>query len=299
MSGNFFDFLNNKNCFKLILGANNQDTVSVIEIADIYYKAGCRFFDISLSKEIFNALNDKYKDIFICISVGVSDDIHFSKCEIISDKCIKCEKCFDVCIQNAINKDFKIQKEKCVGCNKCKVVCSQNAIENYQCNRRWDFELLNQAPCVELHISTRNKDEIYSKFKLLSENYNGVISICLNRKMLSDSEIIEVLSEMLKINNKNIIIQADGNPMSGGCDDYNTTLQAVACGDLIRKNFKNIQLFLSGGTNSNTAKLAKIFGVDITGVSIGSYARKILNNQNSMQDKINSARCLIESVTNV
>ena len=298
MNNKFLDFLNKKNCFKLILGANNQDIKAIDELVEVYYKAGCRFFDISASSDIFNILNNKYNDIFICISIGVSDDMHFSKCKINNDKCTKCKKCFDVCIQNAIDKDFKIQNEKCIGCNKCKNLCPNNAIENYFSQNDWDFELLNKAPCAELHISTNNKQEIYSKFKMLHENYNGIISICLNRKMLSDNEIKETVFNLLSIN-KNIIIQADGNPMSGGCDDYNTTLQAIACGDFIRKNFRDIPLFLSGGTNSNTAKLAKMLDVEITGVSIGSYARHIVNIQNSMQDKINSAKNLIESVSNV
>ena len=38
-----------------------------------------------------------------------------------------------------------------------------------------------------------------------------------------------------------MIIQADGYPMSGGEDDYNTTLQAVATADVINKAF-NMEL---------------------------------------------------------
>ena len=38
-----------------------------------------------------------------------------------------------------------------------------------------------------------------------------------------------------------LIIQADGYPMSGGEDDYNTTLQAVATADVINKAF-NMEL---------------------------------------------------------
>ena len=40
-----------------------------------------------------------------------------------------------------------------------------------------------------------------------------------------------------KISNKKLIIQADGYPMSGGENDFNSTLQAVACADVINKKF--------------------------------------------------------------
>ena len=40
---------------------------------------------------------------------------------------------------------------------------------------------------------------------------------------------------MLEICPDRMIVQADGIPMAGGEDDYRTTLQAVACADIVDK----------------------------------------------------------------
>jgi acetylornithine deacetylase/succinyl-diaminopimelate desuccinylase-like protein len=45
------------------------------------------------------------------------------------------------------------------------------------------------------------------------------------------------IDEARKISGDKIMVQADGYPMSGGEDDYNTTLQAVSCADVINKKF--------------------------------------------------------------
>jgi flagellar basal body rod protein FlgG len=41
----------------------------------------------------------------------------------------------------------------------------------------------------------------------------------------------------IKISGDKLMIQADGYPMSGGEDNYNTTLQAISCADVINKKF--------------------------------------------------------------
>jgi hypothetical protein len=101
-----------------------------------------------------------------------------------------------------------------------------------------------------------------------------------------------------------LIIQSDGYPMSGGEDDFNTTLQAIATADVLNKRFnmklrksKNVLIYkkknevnqlLSGGTNSLTAVLADQVGVKFQGVSLGTFARKIVkevvDNENFYND---------------
>ena len=55
------------------------------------------------------------------------------------------------------------------------------------------------------------------------------MSICIDRSKLSNDKLLQRLNKMLE--NRipySTIIQADGAPMSGGENDYKTTLQAVA-----------------------------------------------------------------------
>ena len=96
------------------------------------------------------------------------------------------------------------------------------------------------------------------------------------------------------------IIQADGAPMSGGKDDFRTTLQAVATAELLQKENLPVFTILSGGTNSKTAQLAKQCDIEITGVAIGSYARYIVKDylcdKISFDEAVKIAKDLVNSI---
>jgi uncharacterized oligopeptide transporter (OPT) family protein len=93
--------------------------------------------------------------------------------------------------------------------------------------------------------------------------------------------------------------------MSGGSDDYKTTLQAVAMAEVIQNADLPVYIMLSGGTNSKTAELAKMCGINYWGIAIGSWARKIVKqytlkedfweDKNAQEKAIMVARGLIES----
>lgn len=92
------------------------------------------------------------------------------------------------------------------------------------------------------------------------------------------------------------MIQADGTPMSGGKDDFNSTLQAVATADIINKSEITPYLFMSGGTNAKTSELAYQCGVDFCGIAVGSYARKIIKDYTNENEALEAAKNLVESV---
>ena len=138
--------------------------------------------------------------------------------------------------------------------------------------------------CIEFHIISDNIEEINEKWNYLLQNYNGILSICADRSIFSDNILINQLKNMISKNPDNIMIQADGAPMSGGKNDYKTTLQAVAAADIVLKSGISVPVIISGGTNSKSAKLAKLCKVDISGVAIGSYARKIVKKYIEKED---------------
>lgn len=128
---------------------------------------------------------------------------------------------------------------------------------------------------------------------MISEvNPNGHISMCLDRLHLSNFALENRVQKAMDIAGNRLIIQSDGYPMSGGEDDFNTTLQAVSTADVLNKKFnmklrksKNILIYkrrnvvnqlLSGGTNSLTTVLADQVGVKFQGSSLGTFARKIV-----------------------
>ena len=282
------DLFREKRCFKLILGAGNEDLTEIEKLVALYSKAGCNFFDLSAKPEVVEAAKRGLrkagieKDRYLCCSVGIKDDPHVNKVEINSDTCILCGVCTKECPQNAIFqsiKSFEINKARCIGCSRCLRACPTGSIVLH--SEQKDFQevlppVISQGiDCIEFHIS--GKDEINKKWEEINDLYDGVLSICVNRSKFGDDELIKKTKELLKCRKPyTTIIQADGAPMSGGKDDYKTTLQTVACAEIFRKADIPAYIILSGGTNSKSTELAKLCDVEVDGVAIGSYARKIV-----------------------
>lgn len=280
------DILKSKNCFKLVCGAGNEDSDEVEKLVYLYSKAGCNIFDVSANVDVVRAAKRGLKragiveNRFICVSVGIKGDPHVNKATINPEKCRRCMKCFSVCEQRAIKSCF-VDETKCIGCEKCFRVCAYEAVEIV--NKPTDLnkilpEIIAEGiDCIEFHAISDDDKEVIEKWNVINSNFDDVLSICIDRAKLSNEKFVERIKKMLATReNKLTIIQADGAPMSGGIDNYNSTLQAVACADIINKAKIPAYIIISGGTNSKSKELANLCDVDVNGVAIGSYARKIV-----------------------
>lgn len=270
---------------------------------------------------------------FIMSSVGMPGDHHVRKSYIDPDTCIGCNLCIPVCPTNAIPEGFTLSlptfqelggsyenedqskeiviKDLCIGCGKCSNICPKDDIISYRHNAR-ELEILlpkcMDAGCetFELHAAVGEHDITMEEWKLINEinphNYN---SMCLDRLNLGNLNLEYRVQEAVNVAPGRTIIQADGYPMSGGEDDFNTTIQAVACADVINKKFNMrkdpkrktaagkasrsskkayrpfnnphvVPIVLSGGTNSLSRSLSKMCGVRCNGIAIGTFARDIV-----------------------
>lgn len=282
--------------FKLVCGAGNEDPVEVRRLVTVYTLAGASGIDLSANPEIvMSAIEgiERAESIakrwgrtisyrpFITVSVGLAGDPHVRKGKIDPDLCLQCGQCIPACEQEAITDKFVIIEVRCIGCGKCAETCEQAAISFF--NRRRDLSTLIPecisagAEMVELHAVTLDDDAVLADWKLINslvpDNY---ISMCLDRSLLSDRLLMRRIKEAFNIAGERMILQADGAPMSGGSDDFHTTLQAIATADIVEKSKMPVKILASGGTNSRTRELADLCGVTIHGVSIGTFARKIV-----------------------
>ncbi|MFA7657953.1 MAG: LdpA C-terminal domain-containing domain [Candidatus Gastranaerophilaceae bacterium] len=308
--------LEKKNCFKLICGAGNENLDEVEKLVALYAKAGCHFFDLCASEEVLKAaqkgLNfaipkDGQKDYHFCVSIGTKNDIHMQKAKINAKRCVGCGKCIEVCSQGAIRetengkRETEVIERNCIGCMKCQKVCEFGAISftphpifqtlvsrvekspppqggrgNLLTSHLSTLQPFSPA-CIELHASDIDVAEVDEIWNYLNENFDGLLSLCVGRSKLSNEEVLARVKRLAGMRKPyTTIIQADGSPMSGGEDDFKTTLQAVAMAELIQSADLPVYLMLSGGTNSKTAELAKVCGVDFNGIGVGSFARKIV-----------------------
>lgn len=302
MKQNLLKTLDEKKIFKLVLGLGNRDFCEIENLVMIYASVGADMFDINPSREaveavmrgIANAKQDT-QNFYYSISTGISGDTHIQKCSINIEKCKRCGKCVKKCPREAIFWDGKypnVVKEKCIGCRKCddcKAISfteTQNDIEEIVSIAN-EFKL----DCVELHLSSKKIPD--KEIKYIIKNFGGVLSLCLDRTFYSNERLKKLIKKVTKWNNgTDFIIQADGVPMSGGDNTFNSTLQAVATAHLIQDY--GTYILMSGGTNAKTAELAKICGLRYNGVSVGSYARKIISNKEK-NDALILAKELVEA----
>ena len=329
--GLYKDLLKTSSYFKLVCGAGNEDKDEVEYLTFIYTLAGCAGFDVSASPEvvtsakkgIFSAI-EKSKALkikipfvpFITVSVGMPGDHHVRKA-LITDDCVSCNLCIPSCPTDAIPDNLVILDHLCIGCGNCEAVCppAASAIK-YKHNSKELLSILPKcveagADSIELHAGVPDDDSTMQEWKVVSESVpNGMISMCLDRKHLSNNMLLERIIAAHKIADDRLIIQADGIPMSGGTDDFNTTLQAVSIADFINKNlkdkerkFKNLPVLISGGTNSFTGQLARECDVRFNGITIGTHARKIISSNRKKPESlsneelyqaINKAKSLIQ-----
>lgn len=295
------DLLKARECFKLVCGAGNENETEVYNLVKLYAEAGCKFFDLCAKPEIVlaakKALTDcGVTDAYICVSLGIKGDPHVSKALIDYEKCRRCGKCEEICPQRAIH-NFKVRKIDCIGCGKCYKVCRHDAVSFY--SEEKDIKEVLPAlielgiDCIEFHAMGLDEWEIEEKWGYINSVYSGMLSICTSRGKLGDEQMIARIKKMIAGRKPySTIVQADGFPMSGGEDDYKTTLQAVATAEIVQNAGLPVYLLLSGGTNSKTAELARSCGINYHGIAIGSFARKIVKNA---PDPLGAARGLIES----
>ena len=272
--------------FKLVCGAGNEDSESVKRLVYIYAKAGCKLFDLSARKEILDAAKEGatlsgMDDVRYCVSIGIKGDKHISKAKINSSKCIKCANCYRNCPNDAIYDSIIIDDKKCIGCGMCIKKCPTGAIfmteKDVNYKEILPYMVQNGVEFLELHIMGHDKCDLANKWQVINECKPKFASICIDRENFGNKEVLKRIKEMISVREPyTTIVQADGVPMSGGSDDYKTTLQAVAMAEVVQNANLPVYIMLSGGTNSKTAELAKMCGINYWGIAIGSWARKIV-----------------------
>ena len=308
---------NEKRCFKLVCGAGNEDIEEVRRLSTIYTMAGTNVLDLSANVDVVNAakrgIEIAYekasllgKDIkvrpYLNISIGLKGDPHIRKAIIDLKLCTECGECIKACGEReAIKDDFIVIDSRCIGCGDCEKSCEFGAIDYYY--NKANFEKI-LPKCVaagtetmELHAITLDDDGVRNDWKLLNKLIPGnYVSMCLDRALLSNKHLVERVREAYSITGERMIVQADGDPMSGSEDDFNTKLQTIACADIVIKSEIPVMIFLSGGTNNKTGLLAKQCEVGAHGVAIGSYARKIVKKYVTNEEFDNNLDILKEAV---
>lgn len=282
--------------FKLICGAGNEDAEEVYKLCYVYTLAGANAIDMSANVDVVQAavrgVNDAEKILdqyflknyvrpYLTVSIGMPGDNHVRKAKILEENCTECDACIPVCPTDAIPDILTIIEDRCIGCGACGVACQDDAI-GYS-HKEIEIETVLKdcvslgIENVELHAAVIDDDPVLHEWEIVNKiNSDGFNSVCLDRGYLSNHALRKRIEKMLEICPDRMIVQADGIPMAGGKDDFRTTLQAVACADIVDKFSLPVHILLSGGTNSLSVKLSQECSVPYAGVSIGTFARHLV-----------------------
>ena len=282
--------------FKLICGAGNEDAEEVYKLSLVYSLAGTAGIDLSARPEVVAAAQraveeaERLADVFgieeflrpyLTVSVGMAGDPHVRKARILQEACTQCNACIPVCPTEAIPSSLVIIENRCIGCGACAVACQDDAVAYAHKEIEMEDVLLDclaaGAENIELHAAVRDHEPVLKEWELITRLLpRNFVSVCLDRRYLSNHELQVRIERMLECAPERMIVQADGIPMSGGRDDYNTTLQAVATADIVAKTKLPVFILLSGGTNAKTGELAKACRIPFAGLSIGTFARHLV-----------------------
>ena len=287
--------------FKIVCGTGNEDPEEVRRLSTVYTLAGALGIDVSANVDVVRASMQGIDQAFslapslgvelntrpfITVSVGLKGDPHVRKARFLEDQCCDCGICLEHCDQRAIDPGPPVQviTFRCIGCGRCAEVCPADAVEFH--SRRADFQVILPkclaagAENLELHAAIADDDAVLQDWQtIVNVLPNQYVSMCLDRSQLGNNHLIRRIRQAMSLTGNRQIIQADGTPMSGGKDDYNTTLQAIALADIIQKSDLPVKILLSGGTNSKTGELAKLCGLTVHGVSVGTNARNLVRKE--------------------
>ena len=315
------ELLESKKCIKIIAGAGNTNKEYVRRLIETYIRAGVVYFDISADLDIVKTVKGLFKkynvDGALAVSYGISDDPHIRKVEINSELCTGCGLCKTVCEWNALTHEgvhttMKVINDNCIGCGACFPKCGYGAMtmvaKPKQISETLPAIVAEGIDTVEFHVSgLKDVEETYKKWSEISEIYDGMLSLCIDRSKHSDLELRAKIANLTRERDPyTTMIQADGVPMSGTDESAGGTLQAIAICQIVERMGLPLYILMSGGTNEWTSKYAKEFGLHYHGVSFGSCARKLIKkyiedpnfdtDETIQQEAVNKAKAFIDEV---
>lgn len=307
------DILKKRKCFKLVCGAGNEDAVEVEKLVALYAKAGASYFDLSAREDVVEAAfrglrrvipEKKLGDYYLNVSVGIKGDPHVSKSIIDEELCTLCGECKIACTHRAIIEEpesYTVDAVRCIGCGDCIKVCPVDAITSYSKTKPLEKVLPPLVSMgihsIELHAVSEDEEGVREQWQIINECFDGMLSLCIDRSCLSDAQLLNRIKHLIKDRpDYSTIIQADGAPMSGCDDKHETTLQALATAQIVQRANLPIFLMLSGGTNSKTSEMAKLFNLSAHGNALGSYARMIVREYIDRDDFLENEKIFAEAL---
>lgn len=303
---------------KITLGASFNDVEALKKIVFVYSIAGADCFDIGAREVLVSAareaideaqeycitLSKKFVRPHIVCSVDLSYDPHFMKAVITSKEASFDDKIRSVCPTEAILED-RIISNLCIGCGKCIMepypikLVSYSHVEDAA--SVVDSLIAAGADGIEYHIGILPTEAIDKNIATIRKYINKDIAFSIGSGIHNPDKCKKILDHLHKQKIRDVVIQADGKPMSAS-NDYNSSLQSVMLAkELMEYSKKKRYKFffqLSGGTNQYSRRLSMEQGINPHGIGWGTYARQAITDGANIEDEVQKAQGLLYSWRN-
>lgn len=305
--------------FKLICGATFRDYTELSNLATIYTLAGARLVDVAATAEAVEAALAGVRRArrlgsawlpqapvpLVMVSVAAEDDPHGMVARRNDEKCTwTCPSCLHACPHQAIDPEsLAIIEDRCVGCAECVRACPEDALHTEYLAFGDPLDLLWDAGAraLELHVGAGEGVEAWEAPVRKWSEKGGVFSVALNAVQLTPKKAVSIAKKVAKWVDSPILVQADGQPISGEPGEASTVAAIEFASKLIAGGVPHVQA--AGGTNDHTGRLAREREIALAGVGIGSFARKLVRDvrglgdpNGGMSEALSRARRLVASI---
>lgn len=275
-----------------------RDASKIETLATLYALAGASLFDVAAEPQVVEAawrgirqarawleappewLLRAYGELprpelepVVMVSITLEGDRHTEIAVVELDVCTRCDLCTEVCPPGAIvNGD--VETTICTGCMLCVPVCPPICITMVQRETAPDLEACWEAGAraLEIHTGAADPAEV-AQYRAIAENWQsrgGVLAYSIDGKQLGYPR---ALALALEVGGPDVIIQADGKPISGTVGDKSTIPALRLARHLLRNGVPGF-IQVAGGANDRTGILADRHEISLAGVGMGSFARR-------------------------
>ncbi len=314
--------------FKFIGGANLRELATVERLATLYALAGCAIMDVAAEPAVVDAARRGFararawrdaapgwlgaayaggappaQDPIVMVSITLSGDRHTEIAVVEHPFCTKCDACTPVCPPASIVNGVVAEKI-CTGCGLCVPVCPTACIDLRQRETDPDLDACWEAGAraLEIHTGAAAEAEVAGTRGLTRDwrGRGGLLAYSLDGKQLGYPRTLALARAL---GEPGVILQADGKPISGTTGDKSTVPALRLARAILREN-TGAWVQPAGGANDRTGPIAAAQGIAISGVGMGSFARRAAKALEAGDDSpaawgesLVAARQLVETVS--
>ena len=278
--------------FKLICGASYRNRDFVAQLSEIFALAGAHVIDIGADPELVTAVQQGIRKAqqrspglqvpLIMISVGINEDVHFLKVSKEHQLCDHHGFCANACPHGVFVGDT-LRLENCLGCDHCVIACPEDALTLVPREPLDSVDALIRrcfaagASAIEVHTGHGGRAALQDIFEVLLPWQSDIklLACSLGAHGQSVDDLVALAQDITALWPEKMIIQADGEPISGRKGWRSTWLALVLAQHLFDARVPAF-IQVSGGVNDLTREMACREGIPVHGVGTGSFARKYL-----------------------